>query len=342
MEKIFIVGSGIASLVIGRLFKDSGDYVEIWEKENVGYYGLCSDYFDKKSHLYISRFGPRIYHEKRNQKYLSNFLKRFTKFNNYSHQVLSIYDDGLSYWPPSNKDLELLKLLKVSNKKFKENFIYNYSKKQWGDNYLEITEKIRNRFKLKNKRNNNFFNGEFQGIPIGGYSKMLKNMSKGIKIINNRKIDINVIINKLNKFDYVFCSSSMDEFFKYKFGSLEYMTVDFEFKNIKSDSNILPTAVVNLPNHKTITRVSEYNQFYNNNNKNRILGIEKPRLANKGDLKIYPVLTMRNLNLLNKYKKYSKRFKNLFFIGRLGNYKYFNLNDVVENSMKLYNKLNIK
>jgi len=331
-KKILIIGCGLSSITIGKLFKDNGDYVEIWEKENeIG--GLCTDYWHKKSQCYVSKFGPRIMNFSKKTQEALNFIKKFTKLNDYKHRVMCISNNGLTFWPPNNSYNELYKFLEGKN--FEKDYVLNYSKKVWGKDMKEVLKNIKNRFKFKDNYNSDFFQNKIQGMPLKGYTNMLKNMIMGIKIIYHREGSVKNI--NFNNYDYIFSSAPIDSFFKLKFGKLKYVSLKFDLKEIKSETPILSTAVVNMPAHKNIIRVTEYNNFYHNKNKIRIIGKEK--VVTNG-IPCYPVLTKKNKKLYKKYLDYSKKnFKNLYHIGRLGTCQYINCDDAIQNSINLFKQL---
>jgi UDP-galactopyranose mutase len=330
-NKVLVIGAGLSGCSISYLFKNAGFNVEIVEKEKkIG--GLAKDNY--QNGFYVNKSGAHIFHT--DNKEVISFVSKFTKLNEYKHKVLCVNDFGLTYWQPNKSSISLNKFLNPS-RKIEEDFIIPYSIKQWGKHYKEVIKNVKKRYKFKDNINSDYFQGEFQGIPDKGYSNMMNEMLKGVKKIMSKAITIKNL--KLNEYKYIIVTASLDEFFLNRFGKLDFITLDFKFKEIEHEGNILPTAVINLPKHPKITKIVEYNQFYFNKSKKRVIGTESPRLAKKGDLKIYPVLTRENESKLRKYKDYARKFNNLFLLGRFAEYEYYDMDDTVLRSINLFKEI---
>jgi UDP-galactopyranose mutase len=333
-NKVLLIGAGLSNLVLARLFIDNGYDVEIVEKKlEIG--GLCADYWSIRAQCWVSRYGPHILHFDKDTSEAELFILNNTILQKYNHTVLCVGKGNITYWPPNNIYQNLYKFTNPNGSFFNE-FIGSYSKKMWGSKYKEVLERIKGRFKFKNVFDNHFFAGENVYICKYGFKTLFKNLSKGSKIILGEKISFNLIKDKLNEYDYVFVSSPIDDFYNNLFGKLKYKGMTFEFKEFETDgSSILPTPTVNLNGNKKYIRISEYNQFYDSKSKYRIIGREIPNNVDK----IYPINDKKDKIILKRYQDYSKKFKNLYFVGRLGRYKYLDMDETIQNSINLFKKL---
>jgi UDP-galactopyranose mutase len=333
-KKVLIIGAGLSGLVLARLFKDNGDDVEIIEKNHyIG--GLCADF--KFGYYQVSYFGPHIPHFRKETQEALEFIKKYTKLIPFKHKVICLGNSNFTCWPPNQNSKKLFSLINAKDKSLKSEFVDSYSKKVWGKDYPKLKGVINSRFKFKDNYNEEFFENEEAFIPTDGYRTLFYNLAQGMVIKKHTIENIDSIYAKLDDYDYVFVSAPIDEFFKFKFGKLEYKNIQFNLHTIENDgSNLLLTPVMNLNTHSKIIRITEYPQFYESISKQRILGTER---VSKYGTPCYPVLTPKNLKILEKYKKYSQHFDNLYFIGRMGEYKYKNMDDCIQDSINLFKKL---
>jgi UDP-galactopyranose mutase len=332
MKRILIIGAGLSGLTLARLFKDHGDLVDIVEKEvEIG--GMCRDY--KYKGFYPAVKGPHILHFRKETTGALRFIKKYTALIPFNHKVICLGNSNFTFWPPNAQYLELFN--SVNKHSLSEEFVDSYSKKVWGDDYEELKDTIHSRFKFKSNSNTYFFEGQKTFMPAKGYSTLFRNLVNDMKVVKLKEFNVDSINKIANNYDFIFNSSPIDEFFKKKFGDLGYVRISFAATNIiNNGENILLSPVMNLNTHPKIIRITEYNQFYDNKNIVRVIGRE---YKDKNGDKIYPILTKKNLSILEKYKDYSKKYPNMHFIGRLGTYSYLNMDDAVQNSLNLYNKL---
>jgi len=332
-KKILIVGAGISGLGLARLFKNNGDYVEVREREKfVG--GLAYDY--KYKDYYVSKFGPRVLHFRKETLEALNFIKKYNRLTQFNHKVVCIGNGNFTFWPPSKDYIKLFDMLENKGS-FKNEFVDSYSKKVWGKDYKELKRVINSRFKFKENSNKDFFEGQQTFMPTLGYRDLFKNLSKNIKIVYGRDENIDTIYGDLDEFDLVFVSSRIDEFFNSMFGALSFKKIKFTNISIMNDgSNILVSPVMNLNVHPKIIRITEYPQFYLSKARDRLIGKET---RDEDGVACYPVNTKKNLDKLKKYQEYAKHFENLYFIGRLGTFQYLNFDDACQQTINLYKKL---
>jgi len=357
-----IIGCGFSGIVMAERLTSEGKKVLIIDKRShVG--GNCYDYNEEG--IIIQKYGPHIFHT--NNKEVFEYLKNFTKFNKYKHRVLAYYNK--EYFPiPINlntinkffkinlkNELELKDFIKNKIKRkgkiknsedvviskvgreLYEAFIKAYTKKQWDKYPFELDKSVLERIPVRYNKNNYFFEDLFQGIPEKGFTKMFEKMLKNKKIT----LKLNTPFKKsLKKCAHkLIWTGKIDEYFNYKFGKLEYRSVNFIFEKFKLH-NFLPNAVVNFPEKKfKFLRITEFKQFYKIKSKNTIICREF--FTWKGD-PIYPLQNKININLLKKYVSESKKEKDTYFLGRLGRYKYINMDQCVEEALQLFKIINAK
>ncbi len=363
MKNILIIGAGITGITLAERFASKGFGVEVIEKRNhIG--GNCYDSRDKNGIL-IHKYGPHVFHT--NYKEVWNYLSSFTDWIHYEHKVLSYIDKKYVPIPFNlntlrkllperaeklekkliekfgyNNKISILKLRKTKNKELKQlaEFIYekvflNYTKKQWGVSPDELDFLIISRVPIITSLDNRYFHDKYQGLPREGYTKMFE------KMVDRENINIRLrkswkrTKNKKN-FDLIFFTAPIDEFFNYKYGKLKYRHFQLKLKTFHQKSYQL-SSVINYPNNYNFTRKTEFKKFYTNNkSKNTIVGIEYP--GEKGFIG-WPFLDKKNKEKFKKYQFEAKKIKNIYFVGRLGEFKYYNMDEAIKNSLILYNKI---
>ena len=374
MKTIHIFGAGISGCCLANLFANLGYQVILYEKNNfVG--GNIYDYKDKNGIL-IHKYGPHIFHT--SNKDVIKFVKKFSKFNNYKHCVLVNINEKFVDLPINFNSIKKLfpdkykQIINSLKKEFEgkqfvtinellnsqnenlitftkyiyQNIYSNYTSKMWGVDISKININTLGRVKIILSNKNNYFpEDSFQGLPEKGYTNFVKNIikHKNIRLILNSKINIkfkdNYLFIKNKKItDPVFYSGSIDELANYKFGMLPYRSLKINFLNIKT-KNFQPASVVNYPSHKTMTRITEYKKMTLQEAKSTTISKEFPEqfVLNK-NLRFYPINNKSNLALYNKYKQYFKKYKNLYFIGRLGRYEYIDMDDAISLALKTFNE----
>ena len=337
-KKILILGCGISGATLARLFKEAGYYVEIREKGDI-IGGMLSDSWNDDGKCYVSWNGAHIIHFSKETEDAEQFLKKHTKLSPFRHKVLCLGNNSsFTYWPINLTYKELYEYM-FPGKSVVDEFVIPYSKKMW-KNHLKVQMenfKDRPRFKEKNNQNQDFFEGERQYQPMEGYTNMIKDLIKDCKLSYNKPEDLNSLKKEIKNLDYIIVTSHIDSFFGYKFGKLQFRGLDFEFKTIESDENILPASVVNLNRHPKYIRVAELNQLQAkpNTSKKKILCFDFPSDKNR----FYPVETEKNYAKLKKYYEYALKFGNIKFCGRTADYKYKDIDDSIMDAMKLFNEL---
>lgn len=253
---------------------------------------------------------------------------------------------------------DLLTNLKSNKNKEIINFIYenvyvNYSSKMWGVNIREIDKSTLSRVKVNLTYDWNYFlKDKYQGLPTNGYNHFINNMlnHENIKI----KIDcdaLNFIDIKENKllFDneecIIFYTGAVDELFNFEYGELPYRSLNIVFESYDIDS-YQEAAVINYPEHKNMTRICEYKKMTKQNIKNKTtISKEYPGQYNKNDpifnTAFYPIISDKSNLIYNKYLSLAKQYKNLYLVGRLAQYKYFDMDQIILECIKLIKESNL-
>ncbi len=362
-----VVGAGISGAVLARCIAEkSGEKVLVIDsKSHIG--GNCYDYKDENG-ISIHKYGSHIFHT--NDVKVWNFITQFTGFNTYMHRVIALID-GIETTIPFNLNTlydvfpksmadrfeeKLLNnfeyntkipILELKNSKdtdlnFLANYIYekvfiNYTIKQWGLTPDKIDSAVTARVPVLISRDNRYFQDRFQGIPLCGYTNMIENMLRHSKI----EVLLNTSFRELKdlSFKRIFYTGSIDEYFDYKLGVLSYRSVSFELEEFDREY-YQNNSVVNYPNNYDFTRIHEYKYYLNETIKKTVIAKEYSTDFKLGvNERYYPILTTENLELYENYKNLSKNFDNLYFLGRLGDYKYYDMDKAVARAIDCFEKV---
>jgi UDP-galactopyranose mutase len=370
-----IVGAGLAGVVMAeRIATQLNKKVLIIEKRNhIG--GNCYDFKDENNIL-IHNYGPHLFHTNNKVvlDYLSKFTtwdiynhevlayidgkKVSIPFNfNTLYEVFpelkaKALEKKLIENFDYNSKVPILELKKSNDEdlSFLADFIYdkifvNYTAKQWGMKPEEMDGAVTARVPVFIGRDNRYFNDSYQMLPSHGYTNMINKMinHKNIKIMLNS--DFKEIC-KLQDKDFYFFDSKfegkviytgqIDELFDYKFGDLPYRSVDMKFETVEKEF-YQEKATVNYPNDYDFTRITEFKHIHPTDSKKTTILKEYPKEYTKGkDTPYYPIFTQENQDSYNKYLEYSKEFDNLILVGRLAEYKYYDMDDIIERALEVF------
>lgn len=357
---VIIVGSGLAGATSARILAESGFRVLIVEKLN-HVAGHAYDEFNEDGVL-IHTYGPHIFHTK--DRSVFEFLSRFTSWNYYQHRVLS-YVDGMYVPFPINRDTisqifgidlsieDVGKFLdgEVKNSNFTnppinfedavisqvgrrlyEKFFMNYTKKQWNKAPSELSSEIAKRIPTRSNRDGRYFSDPYQGLPIHGYTKMVERMldHPNISILTN--CDYFEIKPEIKPIMTVY-TGKLDEFFDKVHGELEYRSLKLDFRTYREEYH-QPAAVVNYPNDYDWTRITEFKYMTGQKSDVTTLCYEYP--LDKGE-PYYVVMTEENMNKRALYMKEIEKVEKdgeYLFIGRLAEYKYYNMDEVISRTFQ--------
>ena len=349
-----VVGSGIAGAVVARrVAEEKNEKVIVIEKKNhIG--GYCYDYRDKNGIL-VHKFGPHIF--RTNSRAVWDYVSRFSSWEEYQHKVLS-YVNGSFYPIPINLDTvngflgtefssldvgQYFDQVKKTDENinsvknviesqvgslFYEMFFKNYTLKQWGKDPSELPKEIVARIPVRTNRDDRYFTHKYQGMPQDGYTNMILNIldHKNIKVLLNT--DYKEVKGQIQPRS-IYYSGAIDEYYDYCFGKLPYRCVSFDIQTLDVDY-YQPVAVVNYPNDYNFTRITEYKHFYKEKKSKTTIAKEFP--SDKGE-PAYPIPCKENLSLYERYYSLSKN-ENVKFIGRLGEYRYYSMDQIIEKMLK--------
>ena len=215
--------------------------------------------------------------------------------------------------------------------------IKGYTEKQWGRDCTELPAFIIKRLPLRFTYDNNYFNDRYQGIPIGGYTNIIEKMLHNIDVKLNTDY-FEFIKNNTDIADKTVYTGMIDEFYDYKYGVLQYRSLRFESEILECD-NYQGNAVVNYTERKVpYTRIIEHKHFEYGNQNKTVITKEYPKEWNKGDEPYYPINDTKNNSLYEKYKKLAEQEENVIFGGRLGGYKYYDMDKVIESALETVDK----
>ncbi len=358
-----VVGAGFSGAVIAeRLASQLGEKVLVIDKKD-HIAGNSYDYFDENN-ICIHKYGSHIFHT--NNEKVWQYLKQFTSFNTYMHRVVALIDGIETYIPfnldtiydvfPStlakkleeklltkfeyNSKVPILEFKKQADKDldFLANYIYekvflSYTQKQWGVSPDEIDGAVSARVPVAISRDSRYFYDKYQGIPLEGYSTVIK------KMLDHKNIEVrlNTEFNKVKgDFKRIFYTGSIDEYFDYKFGALPYRSVNFEFHTMDIEFYQC-NSVVNYPNNYDFTRIHEFKHYLENQSEKTVIAKEYSEAfePDKNE-RYYPIPDTKNQELYEKYISVAKKQENLYFLGRLGDYKYYDMDKAIERALNLF------
>ncbi len=366
--KYVIIGSGFfGSVIAERIANDMNEKVIIIDKNNhIG--GKCYSEIDSKTGIEYHKYGTHIFHTS-NQK-VWDYINRFTKFNGYYHQVLTTFNEKVyqmpinletinSFFDINLKPYEVEEFIREKRTNFSEPsnfeeaatnsigyelydaFIKGYTQKQWQTDPKELPASIIKRLPVRSNYHESYFYDINQGIPLMGYTAVFNNM------LNNKRIKVllsttyNDIKNEISDDAFVVYTGAIDEFFDYKLGRLDWLSLKFEseYKNLVDYQG---TSVMNYANVEVpYTRIHEYKHLHPEREtytSDMTLITREYSLHNPKD-PIYPISNKRSKDIYSLYDEEAKKMKNFIFGGRLGEYKYYDMHITIEKALDTYEKI---
>jgi len=354
-----IVGSGFFGAICAYELNKRGKSVVVLEKrKHIG----GNSYTEDVAGIHVHTYGPHIFHT--NDKRIWDYITQFAEFNQFQLNPVANYKDEIYSLPFNmwtfNKmwgvttpkqaqemiesqrytgkvtNLEEQALSLVGSDVY-EKLIKGYTAKQWMKDPKELPASIIKRLPVRFTYDNNYFNDKYQGIPIGGYTQIFEKMLEGIKVYT----DCDYLENKEywdDLADKVIYTGPIDKYFDYEFGDLEYKSVRWENEYLPTE-NHQGCAVMNYTEyHVPYTRVIEHKYFDNQNQKNTFISREYPQEYKRGVEPFYPVNDEVNNEKYRKYKELADKDK-VIFGGRLAEYKYYDMHQVIASALKKVEKL---
>ncbi|MGE5342686.1 MAG: UDP-galactopyranose mutase [Candidatus Omnitrophota bacterium] len=358
-----IVGAGFAGCTLAeRLAGQLNRRVLLIDKRgHIG--GNCFD-SDNDQGIRIQNYGPHIFHT--NIQRVWDYLNQFTTFNHYIHRVLTHVKTGLDvYFPINLETMEQVTgrtftpetlaayfdetrikideadirnsrdvVLSQVGEEVYELFVRHYTRKQWGVYPEELDPQVLRRIPVRFNRDTRYFDDPWQGIPTHGFSHLFETMTRHPNIDIRLGTSYSEIVSDIS-FDTLIYTGPIDEYFDYVYGRLPYRTMDFKFETLDAEK-FQDAAVVNYPNDHAYIRITEYKHFYFQNHPQTTISYEFP--AENGE-PYYPVPREENARLYEQYKAAAEKLKNVYFVGRLAEYKYLNMDQTVNNALALVETL---
>jgi UDP-galactopyranose mutase len=355
-----IVGAGFAGSVLAeRLALDLGKKVLVCDRRNhVG--GNAYDHADAAGVL-VHKYGPHIFHT--NSSEIFSYLSRFTAWRTYEHRVLASVEGKLLPIPINLDTINRLYDLRLTESEMPaflaaqaqpittprtseevvlsrvgrdlyEKFFRNYTRKQWGLDPAQLDAQVTARIPVRTNRDDRYFTDQFQSMPKQGFTRMFENM------LDHDNIDLALgtdyrELRRQVRFRKLIYSGPVDEYFDYRFGRLPYRSLHFEHRTLDQEW-LQSVAVINYPNEHEYTRVTEFKHLTGQKHARTSVVYEYPRAD--GDA-YYPIPQPANATLYAQYHQLAQSAPGVHFVGRLGTYRYYNMDQVVGQALTLYKKL---
>ncbi len=373
MYDYLVVGSGLYGSIFAYEANKKGKNVLVIEKrEHIG----GNIYTENRDGINVHKYGAHIFHT--SNKEVWEYINQFAEFNRYTNSPVARYKDELYNMPfnmntfnklwgvvtpkeakekieqekkeagitePKNLEEQAISLV---GRTIYEKLIKGYTEKQWGQKATELPSFIIKRLPVRFIYDNNYFNNLYQGIPIDGYTKIIEKMLEGIEV----RLKCDFFKNKKgleNIAEKIIFTGQIDKYYDYRFGELEYRSLRFETEELEEE-NYQGNAVVNYTEYEVpYTRIIEHKHFEYGASLGKlpegkalektIITKEYPDTWNKKKEPYYPINNEKNNSLYEKYKKLADNDDKVIFGGRLGQYKYYDMDKVIEEALNLCKKI---
>ena len=358
MYDYLIVGSGLFGAVFAYEVKKQGKKCLVIDKRpHIG----GNIYTEEIEGINVHKYGAHIFHT--SNKEVWEYINQFAEFNRYTNSPIAIYKNELYNMPfnmntfnklwgvitpeeakekieaekkeanitePQNLEEQAISLV---GKTIYEKLVKGYTEKQWGRKSTELPSFIIKRLPVRFTYDNNYFNDPYQGIPIDGYTKIIEKMLYGIEV----KLNCDFFDNKENLkniAEKIVFTGPIDKYYDYCFGELEYRSLRFETETLDME-NYQGNAVVNYTEYVIpYTRIIEHKHFEFGTQEKTVITREYPDSWNKDKEAYYPINDQKNNSLYKKYAELAKKDDKIIFGGRLGKYKYYDMDKVIEDAIR--------
>ena len=356
-----VVGSGLYGAIFAHEAKKSGKTVLVVDKRpNIA----GNVYTEKTEGINVHKYGAHIFHT--NNKKVWNYITQFAEFNRFTNSPVANYKGELYSLPfnmytfnkmwgvvtpeeakakieeqrkeitkePENLEEQAISLV---GRDIYEKLIKGYTEKQWGRDCRELPAFIIKRLPVRLTFDNNYFNALYQGIPVGGYTKMVENLLDGIEVrLNTEYLENKEALDALA--EKVIYTGPIDAYFGYELGTLEYRSVRFETELLDQE-NYQGNAAVNYTDRQTPwTRIIEHKHFEYGTQPKTVISREYPSEWKLGEEPYYPVNNEKNEEVAGKYRELADKEENVIFGGRLGEYRYYDMDKVIAAALKAVEK----
>ncbi len=358
-----VVGSGLSGAVFANEANKKGKKCLVIEKRN---HIAGNIYTENIEGINVHKYGAHIFHTSNREVW--NYINQFAEFNNFVNSPVAVYQDELYNLPfnmntfskmwniktpeqakhiiesqvkeskiesPKNLEEQAISLV---GRDIYQKLIKGYTEKQWGRDCKDLPAFIIRRLPVRFTYNNNYFNDKYQGIPVGGYTQIIEKMLKNSDVLLNTDY-FDFIKSHPDIADNIIYTGEIDKYYNYCYGKLDYRSLDFETEVLDTE-NYQGNAVVNYTERKIpYTRIIEHKHFEFGNQPKTVVTKEYPAKYDGSNEPYYPVNDSKNTELYKKYKDLADKEENVFFIGRLGQYKYFDMDKVIENTLDISRKI---
>jgi len=364
---ILVIGCGLSGIVIAERFaNDLGKKVLIIDKrDHIG--GNVYDYIDKDTNILMNKYGAHLFHT--NNERVWEYINRFSKWIRHDHKVFGNVDNKLINIPVNittvnelcNENIssteEMNEWLKKNQIQYDnidnsekmgksrvgeilyEKIFKNYTFKQWNKYPEELDPSVLARIPIRNNFDIRYFDDKYQVLPEKGYTNFIEN------ILTHDNIDVKLNTNyfefikehPISEFETVIYTGPIDQYYENKgLEKLEYRSIDFIIEKHKNMNYYQTSSIVNYPElNVPYTRIVEYKHFLNQQSKDTVIVKE---ITNDIGEPYYPVPNKKNLDLYEKYKSFTLQENKIHFLGRLANYKYFNMDSAILNSLEYFDE----
>lgn len=372
MSRILIIGAGLSGATLAERFAATGDSVLVLDKRP-HLAGNCYDHLDQETGIRVSNYGAHLFHT--NSQEVWDYVQRFATWRPYEHQVLVKVGQQLLNLPINLNTINAFFGLKLKTAAAMQAFLAkkttklkqvtssqdyvlsqvgqelyqaifeNYSQKQWALDPSELDAAVIKRNPVRFNRDNRYFTDQYQALPEHGFTGLVETMLDHPNISVQLGTDFFTWQAKqdMSIFDHIFYTGPIDQYFDYEFGHLEYRSLDFHFER-HGLAYYQEAGAVNYPSlDYPFTRIIEYKHFYPPQQAIQQTIISKEYPTWDGE-PYYPVPRQRNHVLLQKYqaKAASLRDQGIYFVGRLGTYRYINMDQAIAEALALFKKLRAK
>ena len=359
MFDYLVVGAGFSGSVTAERLAAAGARVCLSDRRpHIG--GNAYDHFDDHGIL-VHQYGPHIFHT--NSERVYQYLSRFTAWRRYEHRVLAQVDGKLVPFPINVDTVNALyglartehdiaafyaaaaeqvdkvrsfedAVVSQIGRGLYDKLIRNYTLKQWGTDPSKLDASVAARIPARNDRDARYFTDRYQVMPLHGYTRMFQRMLAHPNITLLLQADFKELRHAI-RYKHLIYSGPIDEYFEQCYGPLPYRSLRFEWQTV-DQAQVQPVAVINHPNQHAYTRVTEFKHLTGQEHRKSSLVYEYP--CAEGD-PYYPIPRPENAELYRKYKALADATPNVHFLGRLGSYRYYNMDQCVGQALALFDRL---
>ena len=362
-----IAGAGLFGAVFAHEMHKQGRKVLVVEKRD---HIAGNIYTEKVMGINVYRYGAHIFHTSDEEVW--NYVNQYARFNHYVNSPVAVYRDELYNLPfnmntfsrmwniktpkeakeiiakqtgefagitPQNLEEQALQL---AGRDVYEKLIKGYTEKQWGRDCKDLPAFIIRRLPLRFTYDNNYFNDRFQGIPEGGYTQIVEKLLEDIPVLTGVSLQEYQTANaartadEQDSWDRLLYTGMIDEYYHYRLGTLEYRSLRFETEELPEEDNYQGNAVVNYTEREVpYTRIIEHKHFEFQTGEGTVITREYPATWKKGDEPYYPINDEKNGALYAQYAELAKKEANVLFGGRLGQYKYYDMDKVIRSALDM-------